>query len=311
MRQLGQIVVVVLLTASGLHSPLAEELTAVEPTPGSLAPVPGEDRPSDRAAIRAHIDSIFRAYIAKDREAVRATHAQEWRGFLTNTPAIVRGIKPYMAEAEISLSRPQGMVGYEMIDFDVLFYGDTAMVPYIARLDVVIGGTHVAPLLRVLDVYARLDGDWIQVASNTSLHPETQAEYRRYPRPLTASQRERLLAAREAVWRAWFTNDRPHLEATIPPETVAINAGEEAWVDREAVLRGARELVASGAKLVRLEFPRTEFQVYGDVAILYSRYELELESDGVRQVQAGRGTEVFVLREGRWLNAGWHLDSGS
>ncbi|MEK7728003.1 MAG: hypothetical protein AAB354_06275, partial [candidate division KSB1 bacterium] len=42
-------------------------------------------------------------------------------------------------------------------------------------------------------------------------------------RTLSASERAELLAAREKVWRAYFTNDRKHLEAVIPPETIAIN----------------------------------------------------------------------------------------
>ena len=27
-------------------------------------------------------------------------------------------------------------------------------------------------------------------------------------------------------------------------------------------------------------------------------------------VDAGRGTEVFVRRDGKWLDVGWHLDNG-
>jgi hypothetical protein len=50
--------------------------------------------------------------------------------------------------------------------------------------------------------------------------------------------------------------------------------------------------------------------VYGDVAVLYSLYRVETESDGRREVQQGRATEVFVLRNGQWINPGWHTDSG-
>jgi len=28
-------------------------------------------------------------------------------------------------------------------------------------------------------------------------------------------------------------------------------------------------------------------------------------------LSAGRGTEVFVRRNGRWVDVGWHLDSGA
>ncbi len=130
------------------------------------------------------------------------------------------------------------------------------------------------------------------------------------PRTLTPSQRAELLVEREKVWRAYFMNDRKHLEAVIPPETIAINANEEQWANREAILAGAEGFAQSGAKLVRLEFPRTEMQVYGDVAIIYTTYLFELESEGERSMFNGRGTEIFVQRNGTWVNSGWHLDAG-
>jgi ketosteroid isomerase-like protein len=61
--------------------------------------------------------------------------------------------------------------------------------------------------------------------------------------------------------------------------------------------------------LVRLEFPRTEIQRFGDVAILYSKYVVETEMKGKRSVSSGRATEVFVLQNGKWTNPGWHTDA--
>ncbi len=153
-------------------------------------------------------------------------------------------------------------------------------------------------------------GHWNQTASNVTTHPEASEASRQQPQTLTPSQRRQLLADREKVWRAYFGNDQKHLEAVIPPETIAINAGEEQWADRAAILAGAQQFAQSGAKLMRLEFPRTEIQVYGNVAILYITYLFEIESAGQRQSYAGRGTEIFVWRGGTWLNSGWHLDSG-
>ncbi|NUO79448.1 hypothetical protein HUU05_05175 [candidate division KSB1 bacterium] len=43
-------------------------------------------------------------------------------------------------------------------------------------------------------------------------------------RTLSPNERTQLLVEREKVWRAYFTNDRKHLEAVLPPETIAINA---------------------------------------------------------------------------------------
>jgi hypothetical protein len=58
--------------------------------------------------------------------------------------------------------------------------------------------------------------------------------------------------------------------------------------------------------LLRLEFPRTEMQRFGDVAMLYSQYVLETEINGKRSEESGRVTEIFVWRDGHWLNPGWH-----
>ncbi len=75
------------------------------------------------------------------------------------------------------------------------------------------------------------------------------------------------------------------------------------------MIAAAEAFARSGRKLVSLNFPRTEKQVFGDVAILYSTYVAELEQKGRKSVQRGRATEVFVWRNGVWQNAGWHLDS--
>jgi hypothetical protein len=122
----------------------------------------------------------------------------------------------------------------------------------------------------------------------------------------------RLLSDREAVWWAWFTNDTTKLQQFLAKEVVAMNSGDSTFQDRAAVLAGARQFVKSGGKLVRVTFPKTEQQVVGECAVLYSTYELELEQkDGKRVVQRGRATEMFVWRNGVWQNSGWHLDSGS
>jgi len=50
-------------------------------------------------------------------------------------------------------------------------------------------------------------------------------------------------------------------------------------------------------------------QRFGDVAIFYSRYLYETEEGGKREVTTGRVTEIFVLRNGKWTNPGWHTDT--
>ncbi|HEY7509142.1 MAG TPA: nuclear transport factor 2 family protein [Vicinamibacteria bacterium] len=272
-------------------------------------PLPGDRRPADRDAIRAHIEQIFAAYMRRDRAAVRATHAREWRGFIRPSRGIVRGLEQYMREAEPILAGPGRMTAWEITEFDVLFHGDVALVPYVARIEWEEDGVRHPDVLRVLDVYAREDGHWNQVGSQVATHPDALAAAAQRPRTLSASERQELLAAREGVWRAYFAGDVGRLEAVLPEEALAINAGEQPWPGRDAVLAAARAFAREG-KLLRLEFPRTEIRAYGDVAVLFTTYAYEVETGGQRQTQAGRGTEVFVRRDGRWVNPGWHLDSG-
>jgi ketosteroid isomerase-like protein len=120
---------------------------------------------------------------------------------------------------------------------------------------------------------------------------------------------EQLLQVRETVWRAWFAGDTKTLEQLVPPETIVMSGGEEKWKNQADVLRGAVEFHADGGKLVRLEFPRTQVQHFGDVAIVWSSFIVETEVNGKRSASSGRATEIFVWQRGRWTNPGWHTDS--
>lgn len=121
--------------------------------------------------------------------------------------------------------------------------------------------------------------------------------------------RTELLKAREAVWRAWFANDSKALEALVPPDTIVISSGEEQWKNQADILQSSAKFHAAGGKLIRLEFPRTKVQRFGEVAVTYSQYLYETEENGKRSVTSGRVTEIFVLRNGEWTNPGWHTDT--
>lgn len=130
------------------------------------------------------------------------------------------------------------------------------------------------------------------------------------PASLSAQKQddEELLRAREAVWRAWFAGDTKTLEELVPAETIVMSGGEKEWKRQSDVLRSAAEFHSKGGKLVRLEFPRTEVQHFGNVAIVWSSYFVETEVDGKRLSGSSRVTEIFVLQRGRWINPGWHTD---
>ena len=61
------------------------------------------------------------------------------------------------------------------------------------------------------------------------------------------------------------------------------------------------------SKLTRLEFPRTEIQAYGNTAIIYTSYRLDLTEAGKPRTERGKATEIFVRQGDRWLNTGWQL----
>jgi ketosteroid isomerase-like protein len=275
-----------------------------------LKPVSADVRQADRDAIRDHIDKIFQAYIAKDAATIRATHAPAWIGFQSTSKMAIEGIDAYMKDVDGYLNGPVRMTAYKMIEFDVIFYGDVALIPYVADVTYAFPGGTVTQKLRIFDVYAKLDGAWNQVGSDTQLHPDSIAAAMENLQPMSPGEKSRLLAAREAVWRAWFANDTAQLAELIPPELIAIETGEK-WQTREDELAGAKDFAAKGGKLVRLEFPQTEIQAYGHTAILYTKFTLETEMDGKRTTLSGRATEMFVFRHDKWVNVGWHLDTGS
>ncbi len=276
----------------------------------TLLAAPQDGRKADRDAIRAHIDSIFQAFIKKDAAMLRATHAKNWLGYLEGSRTMISGVDGYMEWNQVDPASPYGMKSYKMREFDMIFKGDAAFVCFVADVEANTPSGPSKRTLRISDFYTKQDGNWIQTGSDTALHPESVAEQYQTPRSLGDGIKKQLLDAREAVWRAYFSNDRAALEKLIPEETVTIEASDNNWGNRNTVFEGAARFAKSGGKLVKLEFPKTEIQVYGYTAVVYSDYSYELEIDGQHTQQSGRVTEVFVLRKGQWVNPGWHMDSG-
>ena len=281
-----------------------------------------DDRAADAAAIRAHIESIFQAFIDGDVEKIFATHSEDWRGLLEGTRTPIKGIDEYMRANGIEWPRPANApkntpyfpagTTYKVFDFDVHFYGpELGVANFLGEFQRKEGNTTITlRRFRIMDVYAKRKGSWIQVASHTVIDPDWRAEQMSRPMNLRPEARQQMLAAREAVWKAWFGNDRAALERLIPEETIAINSGEEGWSDRAAILASAKSFADGGGKLVRLEFPKTEIQVYGNTVIIYTTYIYEIDVKGQRSTSSGRATEMFVRRGDELVNVGWHMDSG-
>ena len=280
-------------------------------TPAFLTNAADDERAADRAAIRAHIDRIFQAFIHKDSAELRATHAPNWLGYLEGSRKVIRGVDEYMDyTAYFDPKSPYGMTGYKMREFNMIFQGDAAFVAFVAEVTAQTPDGPRTRTLRITDFYTRQNGAWIQTGSGTDLHPESVAEQAQTLRTLSDPERKSLLEAREAVWRAYFAGDRQTLEKLLPAELLTIEPFNEAWGNRQAALENSARFAATGAKLVRLEFPKTEIQAYGYTAIVYSNFLYETEENGKRSLSSGRVTEVFLKRNGTWVNPSWHIDGG-
>ena len=273
---------------------------------------------ADRAAIRANIEGITQAFVDRDIAKIRSTHAEDWRGFLESTQVPIRGIDEYMKANGLppkpvgdETPHPNPALGFKINDFDVNFYSpDFAVASFMLDFVSKAGAEQVTwSRLRIMDVYAKRNGNWIQVASHTVSDPTWRNQRIATNGTLAPPARQQLLDAREAVWRAFFTGDQATLEKLIPAELIAIDGSGSDWGTRATVLAASKHFAESGGKLVRLEFPKTEMQVYGPVVIIYTTYVYELDRNGQKSTTSGRATEMFVRRDNAWVNVGWHLDA--
>ncbi len=128
---------------------------------------------------------------------------------------------------------------------------------------------------------------------------------------MSEAERRVLLETRERIWRSLFANDREQLAWMLPPGSRAFGPGPD-WAakfsDHAKLLKELEDFPKNGGKLIDLKFSRTEVQSFGDVAILYTEFEWELEIGGKRTQQHGFATEIFHKSKGRWTNPGWHLE---
>src|SRR5207247_5939200 len=88
-------------------------VTAITPNVSTMSIQ--DDRAADREAIRAHIDSIFQAFIKKDAAALRATHAENWLGYLEGSREMIKGLDGYMEWNDVDPKSPYGMKSYKKI----------------------------------------------------------------------------------------------------------------------------------------------------------------------------------------------------
>ena len=128
---------------------------------------------SDEAAaeIRSHVEGLFDAFLAKDRDALRDGRVADWIGFQIPSTTLIRGVDRYMVDLETALQSLK-VTRYEFLEFEVDVHDDIALVYYIARdwLDTPDG--EETALVRALDVYQRRSDGWIQIGSNICVLPD-------------------------------------------------------------------------------------------------------------------------------------------
>ena len=274
---------------------------------GAAAQAVPASRAADAAQIKREIEIICQAFVDKDRKVLEDTHGTNWRGFTPESDHVIRGRDGYMNEATFDPQTPkgQGMVGYKISDFDVVFYGDTAVASFVLEVEGRRGTQPTRQKLTILDVFHKEPNWWVQVASNTSYHGDELARRVSESRTLGEAEKTDLLAAREAVWRAWFAGDASRLTSVLAPELITIEPS--GFGTLKSNLDASRGFAASGGKLARLVFPVTHFQAYGATVILYTTYEMDLLADGKTRTERGAATEIFVRQNGKWVHTGWQL----
>jgi len=130
------------------------------------------NREADQQAILAHIDTIFKAFVNRDRESLLKTHLEDFSGFTVRSRATITSRDQYMKEID-GLLNFQHWKFYQINDFHVTFHGHTAIVVYIA----LISGKdpqerYFETRLRVMDIYVSESDLWNLAASSVSLHPD-------------------------------------------------------------------------------------------------------------------------------------------
>jgi hypothetical protein len=131
-----------------------------------------------------------------------------------------------------------------------------------------------------------------------------QAQTRDFRRGWEAS----LLAAREGVWRHFFTN-ADSLAADLTNDFIGMGDESRAPSNKRQTVNASRETIASGVRLASLAFPRNTIQRYGEVAIIYGEYRYQTSRNGrPGPMRSGRCTEVFRWNGQRWVHTAWHLE---
>lgn len=155
-----------------------------------LAQGPKDGRDADREAIKTEIGRITRAFIDRDIETVYKTHSQDWSGFLNdNQTEPIYGIDSYMKANGIPWPAPAGYKPTPRPDLKYTI--SNYMCVFVAQDIGVASFTLDYPRqdgvnfnkLRIMDVFAKRNGAWVQAASDTLLDPVWKVQQQQANKP--------------------------------------------------------------------------------------------------------------------------------
>ena len=129
--------------------------------------------------------------------------------------------------------------------------------------------------------------------------------------PISRNTERQLLAARDTIWHAWFSNDTAALNRMLPQASAAAeNRGTDPirWTDRATIMNGAEQFVSTGGRLEHLDFAGTRIALQGSVAVVTSNFTAVTRSSRGLDTARGNATEVFVRDGERWVNPFWRLE---
>lgn len=118
---------------------------------------------------------------------------------------------------------------------------------------------------------------------------------------LPAERHRALLRARDDVWRAYFEGDSAKLAQLLPVRMVGMDRS------RDAIIGDALAYARNGGQFVGTTFTDDEFYVRGTVAVVYSRYRLQLREGTQVTTTTGKAMELFEWVDGQWVNPSWFL----
>lgn len=120
-------------------------------------------------------------------------------------------------------------------------------------------------------------------------------------RVLPVERHRALLRAREDVWRAYFEGDSAKLAQLLPERMVGMDRS------RDSIIGDALNYAKNGGQLVGITFTDDEFYIRGTVAVVYSRYRLQLQAGTQVTTTTGKAMELFEWVDGQWVNPSWFL----